>query len=322
MFNQSLVEDVSVRDIELFMEVVKTQSISEAAREQYISQPCLSIRMKQVEDHFGITLFKRTNKGIVLTDEGLSLYAAVHHAYHQFRVSMFNIQNKIQGKGPYDLAIGGLHLKAIGDSLRIIQNQYQQRYPSKSFNMEYFHYMFLPTMLYCEEIDVALTLSFQLTKEHDLSYRPLYPVEFQLLLPAKWGITALSREACAFISNQPLFVEMHKGGSLMQEICNISGVNAKDITHAPSFLEMLDMIAKGKGYTLWEPCLPKVFLERKCINKVPLDARKEYPPIYVSVAWKKSRGDDPKIQNLVDSLCKMDLQNASGLEQDGENNYW
>jgi DNA-binding transcriptional LysR family regulator len=45
-------------------------TISEAAKRLYITQPSLTASVKELEKELGITIFNRTNKGIVLSAEG------------------------------------------------------------------------------------------------------------------------------------------------------------------------------------------------------------------------------------------------------------
>ncbi len=52
------------------VEVEKTRSITKAAENLYMGQPNLSRAIKELEESLGITLFKRTSKGIKPTDQG------------------------------------------------------------------------------------------------------------------------------------------------------------------------------------------------------------------------------------------------------------
>lgn len=45
-------------------------TISEAAKQLYITQPSLTSAIKELENELGITIFKRTNRGILLSAEG------------------------------------------------------------------------------------------------------------------------------------------------------------------------------------------------------------------------------------------------------------
>ncbi|MGN0468108.1 MAG: LysR family transcriptional regulator [Acutalibacteraceae bacterium] len=52
------------------VEIAKTKSISKAAENLYMGQPNLSRAIKELEEHLGITIFRRTSRGITVTPEG------------------------------------------------------------------------------------------------------------------------------------------------------------------------------------------------------------------------------------------------------------
>ncbi|HHV96361.1 MAG TPA: LysR family transcriptional regulator [Clostridiaceae bacterium] len=52
------------------IEVERTGSITQAADNLFMGQPSLSKAIKELEDAFGITIFKRTSKGVVVTPKG------------------------------------------------------------------------------------------------------------------------------------------------------------------------------------------------------------------------------------------------------------
>lgn len=56
--------------IETFVAVVRQGSVTEAARALQKSQPAVSHRLRQLEEAFGIPLFERAGRGLVLTDAG------------------------------------------------------------------------------------------------------------------------------------------------------------------------------------------------------------------------------------------------------------
>ena len=69
------------------VEVAKTGSINKAADNLYIAQPNLSRAVKELENSLGITVFKRTPKGMTLTHDGEKFiqYAACTKAYETVR---------------------------------------------------------------------------------------------------------------------------------------------------------------------------------------------------------------------------------------------
>lgn len=80
------------KHLEYFYEVCAHQSISQAAKNLFISQQALSQCMQKLEESVGKTLFTRTKKGIQLTKDGYFLY-------HQFKPVLMN----------YRQALGNIH---------------------------------------------------------------------------------------------------------------------------------------------------------------------------------------------------------------------
>ena len=64
----------------IFYIVAKNGSISAAADILYISQPAITFQIKKLEEQLGVSLFTRTKRGVVLTDEGSTLFEYVERA--------------------------------------------------------------------------------------------------------------------------------------------------------------------------------------------------------------------------------------------------
>ena len=70
-------------DLELyrvFYTVAKNKHMTKASEELHISQPAISQSIKKLENQLGGTLFLRSNKGMVLTEEGKMFYEYVKGA--------------------------------------------------------------------------------------------------------------------------------------------------------------------------------------------------------------------------------------------------
>ena len=57
------------------VEIEKTRSITQAAENLYMAQPNLSKALKELENSLGITIFRRTSKGVIPTDQGMKFLA-------------------------------------------------------------------------------------------------------------------------------------------------------------------------------------------------------------------------------------------------------
>lgn len=74
----------------IFYIVAKNKNITDASKELLISQPAISKSIKNLESMLGGTLFVRTKRGVILTDEGKELYKYIKQAIEYIN----NAENK------------------------------------------------------------------------------------------------------------------------------------------------------------------------------------------------------------------------------------
>jgi DNA-binding transcriptional LysR family regulator len=65
---------LTLRQLKVFESVARQLSFSRAAEELYLTQPAVSMQIKQLEDNVGLPLFEQMGKKIYLTDAGRELY--------------------------------------------------------------------------------------------------------------------------------------------------------------------------------------------------------------------------------------------------------
>lgn len=93
--------DVNFELYKMFYVVANNKSISKGAEELMISQPAVTQSMKMLEGQLGVTLFVRTKKGVILTDEGEELYKYVKEGMTYF----INGYNKVMSLKSLDAGV-------------------------------------------------------------------------------------------------------------------------------------------------------------------------------------------------------------------------
>lgn len=66
--------NITLRQLKVFERVAKRLSFTRAAEELFLTQPAVSMQIKQFEDAVGLPLFERLGKKIYLTEAGTELY--------------------------------------------------------------------------------------------------------------------------------------------------------------------------------------------------------------------------------------------------------
>nr|P25544.1 RecName: Full=RuBisCO operon transcriptional regulator [Allochromatium vinosum]AAA23327.1 transcriptional regulator [Allochromatium vinosum] len=65
---------VSLRQLRVFEAVARHNSYTRAAEELHLSQPAVSMQVRQLEDEIGLSLFERLGKQVVLTEAGREVF--------------------------------------------------------------------------------------------------------------------------------------------------------------------------------------------------------------------------------------------------------
>ena len=82
---------MTIRDLEIFIEVCKTKNMSKAAENLKISQPTVSHAISQIENEYNVQLFDRISKKLYITDVGLRLFDYAKNILEQFQNTVIPI---------------------------------------------------------------------------------------------------------------------------------------------------------------------------------------------------------------------------------------
>ncbi|WP_301872599.1 LysR family transcriptional regulator [uncultured Dialister sp.] len=74
---------MTLQQLRYIIAIVQAGSLNMAARALFISQPSLSKSMGELEKEMGITLFRRTSRGMVLTEEGVKFLSYARQVVEQ-----------------------------------------------------------------------------------------------------------------------------------------------------------------------------------------------------------------------------------------------
>lgn len=94
---------MTIRDLEIFIEVVRTKNMSIAAKSLDISQPTVSHAISQIENEYSVKLFDRISKKLYITDIGLRLYHYATSLLEQFEETVIFLQSSSKS---YNINLG------------------------------------------------------------------------------------------------------------------------------------------------------------------------------------------------------------------------
>ena len=91
---------MTLQQIHYTLVVAESRSMNRAAEKLYISQPTLTSAIRSLEEELGIKLFKRTNQGVILTNEGKDFLLQARQIYQQYELlkDKYSDRNSIKQK--------------------------------------------------------------------------------------------------------------------------------------------------------------------------------------------------------------------------------
>lgn len=87
---------ISLRQIRIFDAVARYKSHTRAAEKLHMTQPAVSMQMKQLEENLGISLFERQGKSLALSSPGYELREYSKNIIHSYN-NMIDFAEKIKG---------------------------------------------------------------------------------------------------------------------------------------------------------------------------------------------------------------------------------
>ncbi len=153
MFNTiKWVREMTIRDLEIFIAVCDCKSITEAAKELFISQPAISISVKRLEEHYNTKLFDRISKRLHITEAGKMLLDRSRHL-----ISLFNTMEICTLDGI------GNNLIKIGSSITVgncllpnLLKQYNEKFKHIKTNVIIANSKKIEDMVVENNVDIAI----------------------------------------------------------------------------------------------------------------------------------------------------------------------
>lgn len=235
---------MDIRQMRYFIAIAEEKNITAAANRLHMSQPPLSLQLKQMEEELGVMLVERHGKKLELTDKGELLYRHALNIIHSFEEVKNELQETDEGrKGNLSVGINTLSVPEFPEWLEAFHSSFPLVYMRIVQNDS----AYLAELVKNRTIELGLV---RLPLAHnDLNYLHLYNESF-VFVSRKNGENSISIKE---ISNSPLILPSTEGlGSYniihnaftkaqlpLQVICECSDMNV-----------LMQMVSSGIGSTI------------------------------------------------------------------------
>ena len=191
-----------IRSLRLFCDLVQTQSFTEAAQRNYLTQPTLSHHLKALEEKFGHQLVERGRGQIRLTRAGVLVLEAsqeILRRYEQLENALKEPTSEVVGR----LRVGSIYTIGLYELPRYT-SIFLKRYPKVDLHLTYLKDLEVQEAVLTDRIEVGIV---DYPKPHPQLTLTLFKKErVVLIVPPKHPWAAKKTIRLAQLHGQPFIV--------------------------------------------------------------------------------------------------------------------
>ena len=171
--------NVTVKQLQAFVAVARSGSFAEACTRVHLSQPALSISIKNLEEAVGGKLLQRSTRSVSLTPEGTEFYPAVQRLLSDWDRSLEDVHNLFAlRRGKLDIAAMPTFASSL---LPQILARYHRQYADINVTV---HDVIAESVVdMVRDGRVELGVTFDPGEAQDLNFQPLFRDKFVAVLP-------------------------------------------------------------------------------------------------------------------------------------------
>jgi len=274
------------------MVVAEEKSFSSAARKLGLSQPPLSIQIKNLEEEIGVELFTRNTQGVLLTPAGQSFFKSIYPIQGQIQSAIHlarNIENGELGK----LRLGFTGTSILNPLVTEAIRQFQKHYPNIELQLKEANSLLLIKQLEDNELDIAVLrpprffnkgLSIQLIEEE------LLVVALSTEYPTTKNTINLGelKEQLFILSPYKISAGLYDATF---DACRQYGFEPKLGQQAPQIVSILSLVSANLGIAL----LPESTQQLKIQGVKYLYLESSLAKVGLSIAHKEGYNSQPAI---------------------------
>jgi len=300
---------ITLRQLRYFETLARTRHFGMAADQCAVTQPALSMQIKELERELGVELVERRGSAVAITPVGQEIAARAEAILDQVR-ELSDYARQHQG-----VLTGSLRLGIIPSIapylLPDILTKVGKHYPQLDLQIRESQTNALVEELVRGELDaVLLALPVQ---QPQLETMPLFEDRFLVAVQSRaaqdWGACDLR----ARIGQERLLL-LEEGHCLRDQalqFCQIANMQARKALGAASLTTIMQMVAAGHGITLLPELCAKTEVDRRRVALIPFP---DDPPMrLVGLAWRRTstrKSDFLALGTLIGSLKGDDPDSA------------
>jgi DNA-binding transcriptional LysR family regulator len=247
--------NITLLQIETFLNVAEYLSFSEAAKAMDTSQPSLSQTINRLEEGAGIKLFIRGKHGIELTREGEYLYSELRPLYSKICKAFQNAEkiNTLHRKVLRIVCHSSYISSETFSYFERMINHYKSKYPDVTVHELLYDLRELSQALTFGDANMIYAESFALEKMKNLSMKKVAKHRFYVAMSEKHPMSSAETVDIEKLNHETFYLmsldDNKNSGFGAAEWCKKAGFTPKDINYLPNFPSIMLAVRQGLGMT-------------------------------------------------------------------------
>lgn len=242
---------MNLRSLRYFLKVAEYGSITRAALSLHITQPSLTQHLRHLEEHFGLPLFMRHGRGVILTEAGKTLRLKAEILIDEIDglpSQLESSQSRPRGSLSVGLPISWSELVTFP-----VVDRFRREFPDVHLKLAINASEALADAMNNNELQMAVLV--ETDQQENFSLDPLVEDDLFLLGPAGSGLNALGSLSLKDVADYPLILPLNLT-MVMRRIDRTlaaAGGTLNPIMETPS-THIHPLVARGLGYTILSAC--------------------------------------------------------------------
>lgn len=299
---------VTLRQLRYFEALSRTRHFGMAAGQCAVTQPALSMQIKDLEQELGIMLVERRGNSVSLTPSGQEIAARAEAILMQVR-ELTEYARQQRG-----VLTGTLRLGIIPSVapylLPSLLSKVEKHYPPLDLLVRETQTDMLVEELVRGDLDLVL-LALPVARRQ-LETMPLFDDRFMVAVQAKAARDWTPDNLHARLAQERLLL-LEEGHCLRDQalqFCHVANVQTRKALGAASLTTIMQMVAAGHGVTLLPELCAEAEVDRR---RVALIRFPDDPPMRtIGLAWRKTSGRRADFTAFGELVRKTRQRNSSG----------
>lgn len=286
---------MTLRHLRIFTEVYRQSSVTKAADALHLSQPSVSLALKELETHYGVRLFERFGRHISPTGDGQEFYGYALHI-----VSLFDDMEKQMRRGSAGSLRVGTSITVGTHILPALLQRCKADFPTLQTTAVIANSGDIEQHVADNTVDLGL-IEAQPARA-DICAEPFMEDSLCAVVPPHHPLAVQETVALAQLAAEPFLLREKGSGAreLLEAALAMQGLSVQPRLESTSTQAILQGVAAGFGVAVL-PCL-LVERDRKegLVRAVPLDK-----PLRrnLNIIYHKSKYLSPAMRAFI-ALCK------------------